>query len=235
MGARGVAIGATVLVLVAGGALVVDRVAVDAARGVAVRELRANFQDVAGEPEVTIGGFPFLTQLLAGKLTDVAARVDGLTFDGMAVTDVALDVEGATTRAPYTVDHAILTATLPVETLQGLLAANVGGDVVLRLDGDRLVAATKLLGLDVGVTLVPRVADGGIRVDVADVTLGGLAIDVADLPGGLAARLGDFAVPVGGLPDGVALTGVVVRDGGVRITATGTDVVLPETTSGPTP
>jgi len=235
MGARGVAIGATVLVLVAGGAVVADRVAVGMAQDVAVRELRAIVEGVTGEPEVRIGGFPFLTQLLAGKLTDLTARADGLAFDGVEVTDVQLDAEGVTTNEPYTVDQAALTGTLSVEALQQLLATQADLDLDLRLAGDQLVAATHLLGLDVAATLVPRAENGGIRFDVATVTLGDLAVDVTDLPGGLAAQLSDLAVPVDGLPEGIALTGIAVRDGGVRITATGTDVVLPEATTGPTP
>ena len=235
MGARGVAIGATALVLVAIGAVAVDRVAAGAARDVAEREIVTSFDGVAGEPKVAIGGFPFLTQLVAGKLKDVTGRVDGLTFDGVEVTGVELDAEGVTTSEPYTVDHAVLTGTLSVETLQELLATKAGVDLDLGLEGDRLVARSQLFGLDLAATLVPRAQDGGIRADVTTVTLAGLAFDVAELPAVLAEQLSDLAVPVDGLPAGVALTGVVVRDGGVRITATGTDVVLPAEALGSTP
>lgn len=220
-------VAATVCAVAVGAAVAVDRVAVGAARDIAVREIGANFESVEGEPAVTIGGFPFLTQLAAGKLTGITARVDGLTFDGIAVTDVDLDADGVTTSEPYTVDRAVLTATLPVETLQQLIASRADVEVDLSVEQNQLRAGTTLLGLDVAATLVPRVEDGGLRVDVATVSLGGVAIDAADLPDGLGAQLRDLAIPLDGLPDGIELSGVAVRAGGVRITAIGADVVVP--------
>lgn len=234
MGARAAVIGVA-LVLVAGGAVVADRVAVGTTQDAAVRVLRANVEGVSGEPEVVIGGFPLLNQLLDGKLSDVTARVDGLTLDGVQVTHVDVDAVGVTTTEPYTIDRAVLTGALSVESLQQLLATKAGVDLDLRLDGDQLMAATHVLGLTVTATFVPRVENGGIHIDVATVTLGDLAIQVADLPGSLADQLSNLAVPLDGLPAGLALTGVAVRDGGVRITATGTDVVLPAALTAPTP
>jgi len=227
MGVRGFAIGAVVLAVVAGGAVVADRTAAATTRDTVARELTTSFEAVHGRPDVTIGGFPFLTQLLAGKLSDITVHVDGLTFDGVAVTDVDVDAVGVTTAEPYRLDRAVLTATLPVAALQQLIAAESELDLKLSLDGDQLKAATKLLGLSLIATLVPRVAADGIRVDVEAVTVGGLAIATADLPSAISAQLTDVAVPISGLPAGVAVTGVAVRDGGVRITATGTGVVLP--------
>ena len=235
MGVRGFAIGAVVLAVVAGGAVVADRTAAATTRDIVERELTTNFEAVHGRPDVTIGGFPFLTQLLAGKLSDITVHVDGLTVDGVAVTDVDVDAVGVTTAEPYRLDRAVLTATLPVAALQQLIAAESKLDLRLSLDGDQLKAATKLLGLSLIATLVPRVAADGIRVDVEAVTLGGLSIATADLPSAISAQLTDVAVPISGLPAGVVLTGVAVRDGGVRITATGTGVVLPAAVTRHTP
>ena len=72
---RGVAIGTTVFLLLAGGAVVVDRVAVGRAQDRAVTEIQANVEGVSGTPDVTIGGFPFLTQLAAGKLKGKRVKV----------------------------------------------------------------------------------------------------------------------------------------------------------------
>ncbi|HEY8719793.1 DUF2993 domain-containing protein [Pengzhenrongella sp.] len=225
MSARGVVVGVAVLVVL-GGAVVADRFAVGMAQDVAVDGLRANVQGVTGDPKIVITGFPFLTQLLAGELTDVTGRVEGLTFKGVQITDVDVDAEGVTTHRPYTVHRALLTGSLSTATVEQLLAAKADLHVHLTVDGDRLKATTQLLGSDLTATLVPRAEHGAIRVKVADVTLGGVKVDVAALPSGIAKRFNDMAVPVEGLPDGVVVTGVAVRDGGVRITATGTDVTL---------
>ncbi|RYV51874.1 LmeA family phospholipid-binding protein [Pengzhenrongella frigida] len=235
MGVRAVAVGSTVLVLLAGGAVVVDRVAVGRAEALAVRELAANVDGLVGEPRVTIGGFPFLTQLSAGTLSDVSVRADGLTLEGVEVTDVEVDASDVTTAEPYTVARAVLTGTLSAATLQELVATRSDVELELQIEGDQLTAATQLLGLDVTATLVPRVEDGQIRVDVVSVAFGGLAVDVDDLPGVLAGQLSDLTVPIDGLPDGFELSGVVVRDGGVRVTATGLDVELPAGAAGLAP
>lgn len=226
-------IGTTAFVLLAGGAVVADRVAVGRAEELAVAALQTGVEGVSGEPAVTIGGFPFLTQLAAGKLSNVSARADSLTLEGVEVTDVVVDADGVSTAEPYTVDRADLTGTLSAAELRRLVAANSDVDVDLQITDDELTAGTQLLGLDVTATLVPRVEGGEIRVDVSTVALGGFEVDVTDLPGVLAGQLDDLAVPVAGLPEGFALSDVEVRDGGVRITATGVDVVLPAAVASP--
>ena len=123
--------GLVVLVLVAGGAVVADRVAAGATGEAAAREIATTFQGVVGTPEVTIGGFPFLTQLVAGRLSDVGARIDGLTFDGLAVTEVEVDATGVSTSTPYRVDRAVLSATLPLASVQQLVAAKTELEVTI--------------------------------------------------------------------------------------------------------
>ena len=235
MGAHKWAGGAVVLVLVLAGAVAADRVAVGAAQNVGARELKSAVPGIVGEPSVVIGGFPFLTQVAAGTLDQVTVRADALTVDDVKVTDVRVDAAGVAIDKPRTVHRAVLTGTLSPQALQRLLASRAGVDLALRIDQNRLVASDALFGVEIEFVLVPRVQDGAIRVDVTTVTVGGHAVDVTDLPGALATRLSDFAVPVDGLPAGVVLTGIAVRAGGVRITATGTDVALGTSSTAPTP
>ena len=226
MGARRVAIGTAVLVLVLAGAVVADRFARGEAQDAGVHEVKAALHGLAGDPSVVIGGFPVLTQLASGTLTKVTIRADALTFDGVEFTHVHIDAAGVTITKPYAVHRAVLTGTLSAQTLQRLLASRARVDLDLSVHGNRLVASSGLLGRDVAVVLVPRVQDGAISVDVATLRLGGLAVEVNALPGALATRLSDVAVPLDGLPAGLVLTAIAVRDGGVRITAIGTDVAL---------
>ena len=74
---------------------------------------------------------------------------------------------------------------------------------------------------------VPRVEDGKLLVNVENVQIAGLTVSVDDLPNAIGKRLTDVEIPVSGLPEGVALSKAAVVSTGVRITATGTDVVLP--------
>ena len=211
--------------MLAGGAVVADRMAVALAERRAVAALESNLA-LTGSPRVDIRGFPFLTQLARGSLDDVTAQVPGATLEGTALTDVDVRAAGVRTSAPWTVRTVTVAGTLPTVTLDRLLDEQSGLDLTVRLDADRVVLGTRVLGLPVEAVVVPRADAGGLRVDVVTVTLAGAGIDVADLPGGLAGRLSDLVVPVSGLPAGVTVTAVAVVADGARLTATGTDVTF---------
>lgn len=227
MGAAKAVVGTVVtLVVVGAGAVVADRVALGVAEDRA-REVVTQQLAVTGEPDVTIHGFPFLTQLLARELDDVDAAATGLTLEGIDATDVRVTAQGVGLTEPHTVREATLAATLPPASLERVLAERVGLDVALTVDGGVLRAGGEVLGLALSAGIVPRVEDGVLLVDLADVALGERTLDVDDLPGGLGDEVTGIEVPVEGLPDGVVLTSAAVVPGGVRVTAEGTDVVLP--------
>ncbi len=89
-------------------------------------------------------------------------------------------------------------------------------------------ATGKVLGVTLAANLVPRAEDGKILVDVQDIEIGGVSVSVGSLPKSIGDKLKDIEIPVEtGLPDGMTLSSVEVVDDGIRITATGTDVVIP--------
>ncbi|MFC8190185.1 DUF2993 domain-containing protein [Cellulomonas sp. NPDC057328] len=228
MGARRAVVGTVVTLVVLGaGAVVADRVALGVAEDRA-REVVTQQLAVTGDPEVAIHGFPFLTQLLAGELDDVDAAATGLTLEGVEATDVRVTAQGVGLTAPHTVRAATLAATLPPESLERVLADRAGLAVDLTVDAGVLRAGGEVLGLALSAGLVPRVEDGVLLVDLTDVALGERTLDLDDLPGGLGDRVTGLEVPVEGLPEGVVLTSASVVPGGVRVTAEGADVVLPE-------
>lgn len=227
MGARRAVVGTVVtLVVVAAGVVVADRVALGVAEDRA-REVVTEQLAVTGEPDVTIHGFPFLTQLLAQELDDVDAAADGLTLEGIDATDVRVTAQGVGLAAPHTVQAATLAATLPPASLERVVAERLDLEVDLTVDGDVLRVSGEVLGLTLSAGLAPRVEDGTLLVDLVDVALGERTLDVDDLPGGLGGQVTGIEVPVEGLPEGVVLTSASVVPEGVRITAEGTDVVLP--------
>lgn len=223
MGVKAAVTGVVALGLVAVGAFVADGLARSSAEDDAAAVL-AQQLDVDGTPEVRIDGFPFLTQLLARSLDDVHATADGVTLEGLLVTDVVVDATDVTLDAPYTVGGARLEATVPTASVQQVVETRAELDVAV--DGDLLRATGDLFGIPLAVGLVPRVADGRLLVDVQEVTLGAGTLRLEDLPGDVAERLVGIEVPLDGLPDGVVLDTAVVVPDGVRFTATGTDVTL---------
>jgi len=226
MSARGAAAGAVALALVVGGAVAADRAAAGTAHDVVVQQIRSSVPDLVGIPQVEVLGFPFLNQLVAGRLTEVRVHLDGARVDGLTVSDVDVDARGVGTSDPYPVRHAHVNATVSFATVRALVAERAGLDLDLRGTGDALVATATVLGIPVNATLQPRPAAGAIRLELVHVTLAGIAVPVDAMPSALRSLLGDLAVPVSGLPAGVEITGTEVVTGGIRITLTAGDVTL---------
>jgi len=223
----GVVIGAVVVVA---GLLVADRVVASTTEKRAVQAIEQNLDGVVGTPTVDIGGFPFLTQVLAGSLDEVTGQVDGVTLEGIKATDVTIDAKDITTSTPYTAGTATISATLPTASINSIVADQTQLEITVTVDGSALKATGKVLGVTMSANLVPRVQDGKLLVDVQDIAIGGLSVSVDSLPASIGNRLNDIEVPVGGLPEGLVLQQATVVDDGVRITASGTDVVIPTTT-----
>ncbi len=226
MSARGITATVVALALVVGGAVVVDRVAAGTARDLATQQLQANVPDLVGTPTVEVLGFPFLTQLAGGRLTEVRAHLDGAGLGGVRVSDVDIDAHGVSTRSPYVVQHVVVRATLSPATVRALVAARTGLDLDLRTDGDTLIGTAGVLGLPVSATLRPEVTDGQIHLTLVALTLAGVAVPAGSLPTGLSTVLGALVIPVDGLPAGVTITDTAVVTGGVRATLVGTGVAL---------
>lgn len=220
-------VGAIVVVVVlAGGVLVADRVTHSTAERRVAEAIEQNLE-VVGTPTVEIGGFPFLTQLLAGSVDDVTGAVDGVTLEGIDATDVTIDAQDVSTSEPYTLGTVTISATLPTASIDQIVADRSQLDITVAVDGGTLTATGTVLGLELAADLVPRVEDGRLLATVDNVQFAGLTVSVADLPRAIGARLTDIEIPVSGLPEGLVLSDATVVADGVRVTATGTDVVLP--------
>lgn len=210
--------------LLVAAALLVDRLLRASAEDRVAGELEAAV-DVDGEPDVTVEGFPFLTQLAAGELDSVRVRADGVATEGVRLLDVTAHARAVTVEEPATAGRLDLDGTLPDETLQQLVDEEVQGvTVTSAADGVRL--STELLGLDLALVAMPEVADGGISVRVTSVDLGGAELDTEDLAPLVDEDLLDLELDVPDLPLGLRLVDVVPGDGGLQLSLTGEDVVL---------
>lgn len=222
-------------VVVVGGLVAGDRYAESRAEEYAVGVVS---QSVATTqpPVVDIKGFPFLTQLMGGTLGEVTATAAGATLEGIPVTDVAVDATQVTVRPPAgqqpSAGHATVAATIPVASLEKVVKDKTGLTVQLAVDGGVVKATGTVLGLPLTLDLVPKVTGGKLLVDAQALTLGGREITAQSLPSALRGQVSGIEVPVEGLPAGLALTRADVVPSGVRVTAEGTDVVVPQSATG---
>jgi len=221
-----------VLLVLLGLSVLADRVALRAAQ-TAVAERLAETGGLAGDPEVEIRGFPFLTQAVGGRYDDVRIALSAAELGQPEGTraDIALRgvhvplsavLSGSVSEVP--VDRIDGTATLSYE----LLSAQLGGDTTLRPEGSRLriTRTVELLGYTLPLTATGTVTLDGdeLVVDVAEAAGAGV-----DVPGFLIDRASDlldirYRVPA--LPFGLRLTGVHPAGDGVVVQVEAEDAVL---------
>jgi hypothetical protein len=222
-------------VVVAGGLVVGDRYAESRAEEYAVGVVGQSVSTTQ-PPVVDIKGFPFLTQLMSGTLGEVTATAAGATLEGIPVTDVAVDATQVTVRPPAgqqpSAGHATIAATIPSASLEKVVKDKTGLTVQLAVSGSAVKATGNVLGLPLTLDLVPKVEGGKLLVDAQALTLGGRQITAQSLPSALRGQISGIEVPVEGLPAGLVLSRADVVPTGVRITADGTNVVVPQTTTG---
>jgi len=221
-----------VLLLLAGLAVLVDRVAVGVAEDQVARQL-AGKGGLVGTPEVDITGFPFLTQAIGGRYEDVRVALDAEELGQPQGTRAAVSLRGV--HVPLEAALAGSVTEVPVERIDGtatlaydLLAAELGSDATITPEGDglRIVRTVEVLGYRLPVTAAGTVTLDGdqLVVDVEDVAGAGV-----DIPGFLVDRASDlldlrYTVPE--LPFGLHLTGVAPAADGVRVRVEATDAVL---------
>ncbi|MEU3453991.1 DUF2993 domain-containing protein [Micromonospora sp. NPDC006766] len=241
---RKVLIGFVVLLLVLAGLLVVaDRVAAGVAERVIADQVRQEVarQDVqSAPPRVDVGGFPFLTQVAAGRYEHIS----------IVLTDVKGSVHGDTVSVPR-LDVAAHNVRASLDTLRSrrgdVVAESVDGHATISYDslaklldrpgltlGERdgklsVTAPVDILGkqLTVNGTADVTVANGKVALKFKDLTAAGLP----NLP--LARTLlANYAnsisadVPLPELPFGLTVRQVEPKPDGLLVTADAKNVPI---------
>lgn len=212
----------TVVVVVGVGGLVADEVVRSRTESEIAVLVRATIPGVEQTPDVSIGGFPFLTQLARGRIDELRATVPEATVEGLRLEDVAVNLTGVTTVPPYIAAGAVMTALTTPDAVEAVLTVELD----LEVSNGQLVARTDLMGVPLDVVLVPRVVGQDVEVDVTGFVLSGVGVDSAELPDGLAEQLQGIRFTVPGLPEGMTLTSVDVVADGLRLGAAGIDLDL---------
>ena len=221
-----------VLVVLLGLLVVADR----AGAAIASRAIAAQVQAEAGssDVDVSIGGFPFLTQALAGRYK----RVDVVAADVPAgeVTVRRLDTSLNGVQVPLSDALSGSVTSVPVEAVRAeallsydqLTRTSRDGTVSITPAGDRVrvTGEVEVLGRTVSATAVSRVEvdKDALLVTAESYEVGNAAAD-AVLSRALGDRL-DLRVPITGLPYGLRVIGVQVQPDGVAVRATAAATVL---------
>ncbi len=193
--------------------LIADRVAVICARDRLARQIQD--RGFCVNPQVSIAGFPFLTQVAARRLNKVVIRAADTKLGPLEVRHLDLTLHGirgsghGRTAARVSGTALIGFAGLARMTgMPGLTLAAGGADRVTITAGPGQVAGT-------ATARVTRAGPGGIRIAV----IGAGGIPVA-LPGWWPA----ITVPLPALPPGMTITGITVTGEGVLVHIAGQNV-----------
>ncbi|HEX2313629.1 MAG TPA: DUF2993 domain-containing protein [Thermomonospora sp.] len=223
-------------VLLVVGLIAADRIGVMIVEDRIGREVAAQY-DLQQDPDVTVHGFPFLTQAIGGEYDRIDVRIPEYTQQDVTLSDVRVEMHGL--RAPLgdvtggNTDNvrartATASAVIPYSLLQRYAPKEVtritprGSDLQVDLSGS--IAGFTLDGTAV---VSVRATDEGIRVTPRSIGNGLVQIPVNVLR----ERLG-WTVPVRDLPVGSRISDVVVGESGLRVAATAEDVRLGDLRAG---
>ena len=214
-------------VLLGAGAVVVDRTMASRLEEDLLARAGERMELAPGS-EVTVDGFPFLTQVLAGRLAEVRGAAPSLTVEGFTLEDVRVSGRGIEPSEPYLTENVEINAEVPIGTLRTAVdqaldvpGAQVGLDIVDRL----LQLSLTVAGVELAVGLEPTIAGEAIALRLGDILLGETQAP-AWLVDGLGDLLSDVRIDIPGLPEGLAPTRLAVVEDALQVRLEGADVEL---------
>ncbi|AYF74817.1 DUF2993 domain-containing protein [Nocardia yunnanensis] len=205
--------------------IVGDRVGVVFAQHEIGRHIADEYK-LPGQPRVSIGGFPFLTQAVAGSYGHIDVQVGDWSLQDVSVhdVDVALTDVSASLSAvvngrtsEFVAGTATASARVAYDTVQHYAPASVES-MSYAADGLSVKGNFPVGGVSVPTTVVVTVAptDDGIEITPVSVetVAGGIPIPLAALRKSLT-----FTVPLKQLPLGAKLTTIKPGAQGLQATA----------------
>jgi hypothetical protein len=195
--------------------IVLDRVAVAYAENQAAQQMQS--QGFPAKPDVTIKGFPFLTQVASRHIKDVhitASKVPAgpVTFSLTAdATDVLLNPG----YQSGTISHVTGTGVIPFSSVGSALGAGGSGLTITSGGGNTVKVGLNVLGLDVSLTgTIKQVGPNTLKVHL-------------NPPSGIPAQLpipNNFSIHIPTLPMHLTIQSVKVTSQGVVVHATGSNI-----------
>jgi hypothetical protein len=221
------------LLVLLGLAVAADRVGLVIAERSVATQLQSS-GSLSSRPDVSIGGFPFLTQALAGTYDTVELSADGVSAGSGRVTRLTASLSGVHVPLSDAVSGSV--ASVPVDSVRATvlvsyadlgkqlrdrgLAVSAAGDLV------RVTGSVTVLGKRITASALSSVAVAGtsLRVTAQRYEVGSAPAD-RSVTGALGGRL-DFVVRIGKLPYGLTIDTVRVTPAGIVATASAKDTVL---------
>lgn len=219
-----------VVVVVLGGIFVaVDRAAVYFAESEAEGRIRVDGASI-GSTDVSIKGFPFLTQLAGSKIGEVDVELTGVETSAagrtLRISRMNAQLHDVKLEDGYSRATATTAEGTAVISYADLTKA-AGQDVAVEYGGDHKVKVTgsvDLLGRTITRSVLSSVGLSGGRT----LTVHADKVPGEGIPGveDLVRRRTDFQREIGGLPNGLKLEKIQPTAAGVEISVGGTDVAL---------
>jgi hypothetical protein len=224
---RGPLIALITLIVIVVLLVVSDRVA----NAYAENQMASQFQSslaLSGKPHVTIQGFPFWTQLIAGDFNQVDITANNEVINSASAGGGALEIASLNATLHGMHFHGLSSSSATVDQLNATALitftalGNVGGvpqGVTLTANGGNQVKATLSIG-PISESAVAQVTQSGpAQINVKVINAGGI-------PASALGSLADFNINIPKLPSGVSIQSVSVTQQGVMVTITGHDTTL---------
>ncbi|WP_030610246.1 LmeA family phospholipid-binding protein [Streptomyces sclerotialus] len=211
-----------------------DRLAVDFAEDKAAEKIRGSL-GLSGTPQVSVKGFPFLTQVASGTLTQVDASLGGIeaTAEGhrLRVTELSAQFHDVKLSSDYTSIEGAASATGEARISYADLTKAAGEGVRISYGGAGGGKSQVKISPDVPVLssldVVGTVSTvGGDTIRLRADELPALCTAVPGCEDKVRART-DHDWKLDELPAGLKLDRVTTTRDGIVLSATGTDVELP--------
>ena len=195
--------------------VVLDRVAVAYAENQAAQQMQS--QGFPAKPDVTIKGFPFLTQVAARRIKDVHITASNVPAGPVkfSLTADATDVLLNPGYQSGTISHVTGTGVIPFSSVGSALGAGGSGLTISSAGGNTVKASLNALGIDVSLTgTIEQTGPNTLKVHL-------------NPPSGLPVSLpipNDFTIHIPTLPMHLAIQSVKVTSQGVVVHATGSNI-----------
>jgi hypothetical protein len=212
-GRRRLTIAAVIVLALAAIGVIADRAAAAYAENQIASQIKS--QGFPVKPNVTIEGFPFLTQFAARDFNDVNISASNVSEGPLNVASINATLHGVHISPGLngaTVDRLNGTALI---TFAGLAsAAGVGNGITLSAAGHNEVKAAVNLGFLSGTALAQVTKSGTHQINVRVISAGGIPLSALG-------SLQDFTITVPSLPAGMTIQSVSVTGQGLLIDIAG--------------